>query len=168
MGLSLRGAIVAGAAAAWLALPGMAAAQDAALITLGKQVWLTQVNCKECHGTMANGVPDFPLAPTGADLRSTFLTPEQMTEVVRCGKPASEMPYFSSRSWTGATQCFGMTAAQVGAGKPPQAGTQLADRQIAAVVAMVFAEFVGKGPVTQEKCVAFMGAESAKCREYPR
>ncbi|MBM3507713.1 MAG: hypothetical protein FJX64_08365 [Alphaproteobacteria bacterium] len=146
---------------------GGAVAQDGD-VALGKQVWMTQVNCKECHGTMANGVQDFPLAPQGANLRTTMLNAEQMIELVRCGKPASEMPYFARNAWSGTNRCFGMTAATVGAAKPPEAGTFLADRQISALVAMIFAEFVGKGAPTFEECVAFTGQESAKCREYPR
>ena len=90
-----------------------------------------------------------------------------MAEIIRCGKPASEMPYFGGNATWGANgKCFGMTKAEVGAQMPTKADSTLSDRQIIDVVAYIFANLVGKGPVTKAECDAFFGAGNPKCAGY--
>jgi mono/diheme cytochrome c family protein len=135
---------------------------------LGKQVWLSGAPCRNCHGWAANGVQDGPQDPVGANLRKTILTPEQMSEMVRCGKPQSEMPYFFAMAWAGENKCYGMTRAEVGAMLPNRTDTTLSQRQIDAVVAFIFVQFVGKGDPTFEECTELLGANSTRCPQYPR
>ena len=136
---------------------------------LGRQVWLSGAPCRNCHGWAANGVQDGPQDPVGANLRKTTLTPEDMVEAVKCGRPMSEMPYFFAAAWQGdAKNCYGMNRADVGAALPPRTDTTLTQRQIDGVVAFIFAQFVGKGDPTFEECTELLGAASTRCAAYPK
>ena len=143
--------------------------QDAGDPAAGLQVWKSGANCRECHGWAANGQQELPQQPQGANLRLTTLTQEQMVEVVRCGRPATEMPYFGGNATWGANgKCYGMTRAEAGPMMPVKADGSLSDRQIANIVAYIFASLVGKGPVTQVECDAFFGPGQAKCAGYAK
>lgn len=135
---------------------------------LGRQVWLSGAPCRDCHGWAANGVQDVPQEPVGANLRKTTLTSEQVIEVVRCGRPLSEMPYFLSTSWQGTNSCYGMTRADVGPGVPPRTSTTLTQRQIDGLVAFIFVQFVGKGDPTFEECTELLGVTSTRCAAFPK
>ena len=86
------------------------AAQDA---NFGKQIWLTKVNCRDCHGWSGNGLPDNPQAPGGHSLRKTTLTFDEIAEVIRCGRPGTQMPYFDRFAYTD-DRCYGMTRSDLG------------------------------------------------------
>ena len=155
-----------GVALALLFVPLAASAQDADAV-LGRQVWQSLANCRECHGWAANGQQELPQQPQGANLRETSLTPADMAEVIRCGRPATEMPYFGGNAtWGPNGKCYGMTRAEAGPMMPIKADSSLSDRQISSVVAYIFASLVGKGPITREECDAFFGAGQAKCAGY--
>jgi len=113
---------------------GLAAAQDGDPV-LGKRLWLTTVNCRDCHGSLANGAPDIPQEPQGYNLRETILTPEEMRDTVRCGRIGGLMPYFQSSAWTARAPCYGMVAADIGADIPDRAERMLADRALNALIA---------------------------------
>lgn len=166
----LAGAILLAAGFSFtVANPAAAQQASAADIALGKSVWMSSAPCKDCHGWGAHGVADVPQEPTGFNLRKTILTPEQMSEVIRCGRPQSEMPYFLSASWRADTNtCYGMTRAQVGAAVPTASPSTLSQRQIDALVAYIFADFVGKPQPTFEECQATLGAASTRCGQYPK
>ena len=145
--------------------PAVAQGGDPAI---GKLVWINKANCKDCHGWGGHGVPDVPQEPNGANLRRTELTGEQLAEVVRCGRPASSMPYFLSNAWReGRTDCYGMSRADVGQDLPLRSPVTLAQREIDAIVAFILAEFVGKDQPTYEECIEFWGP-TTRCDEYPR
>ena len=135
---------------------------------LGKSVWLGQVNCKDCHGSLANGVQDVPQEPQGYNLRETVLTPEDLREVVRCGRPGGLMPSFQRSAWTERAPCYGMTAAEVGDLIPDRGERSLPDRLLDALVAMIFADFVGKAEITFEICRDFLGETASRCNGFPR
>lgn len=151
-------------AAAAPAFTSSAVAQDA---QLGKQIWLNKVNCRECHGWGGHGVGDNPQAPNGANLRQTKLTAEQIAEVIRCGRPGTEMPYFDRQSYTDA-RCYGLTAAKNADMIPPPGIATLIKREVDAVVALITTEFVGKGEPTLEECRAFWGPTGTLCDRYAK
>lgn len=154
----------AAACAAWLALAAAPAqAQD---VDAGKRVWSQTAGCIRCHGWAGHGAPEGPGFPTGANLRVTTLDRAALREVVMCGLPGSEMPYFSSNAYA-TVACFGMNAAQIGTQKPPNAETFLTDAQIDAVVDYLFAKVVGKGPITNAVCQDHYGPTSPVCARYP-
>ncbi|MFO1184048.1 MAG: c-type cytochrome [Bauldia sp.] len=139
---------------------------DPALASLGKTLWKEQVPCRECHGGLGNGIPDIPQQPSGANLRTTKLSPEDLAITIRCGRPGTEMPYFDSKAYTD-KRCYDVTAADLGPAQPP-ASMALTDRQVNALVAFIFATFVGKGDPTFESCVALWGEGASTCARYPR
>lgn len=136
------GAVFAGIAMGWVP----AAAQDAPtpqMLALGKQLWTTKASCRNCHGSQANGIPDIPQEPEGANLHTTNLDQAQFAEVVKCGRPGSEMPHFDRLAYTD-TRCYGATAADLGDSLPLAGSPTLSDREVNAIVAFVFDSFVGK------------------------
>jgi hypothetical protein len=96
-------------------------------------------------------------------LRETALDRTLLVEVVRCGRPATRMPYHD-RSAYQATDCYGgTTKADLGADFPPKAATFLRDEEIEAVADYVIARQQGKGAPSRDDCVAFWGANSHEC-----
>jgi len=146
------------------ALAPSASAQEA---KLGKQIWLSKVNCRDCHGWGGHGVGDNPQAPTGANLRKTQLTADQIAEVIRCGRPGTEMPYFDRFSYTD-DRCYGMTAVQIGGQIPAPGIASLIKREVDGLVALITSDFVGKGAPTFEECREFWGPDGTLCDRYPK
>ncbi len=155
------GAILAFAAAQ---SAGQAAAQDAAF---GRDVWLKQANCSDCHGWLATGQPEDPRSPKSANLRETKLTAEQIAEVVLCGRPGTPMPYFDARAYTDA-RCYGMTKEQMGANIPALGGNALIRRHAEGLAQFILSEFAGKGPPTFADGERLLGVGNRRCPEYPK
>lgn len=161
---SLAASMAAGfLAACVLLVPSIGQAQDA---KLGKESWINKAPCKNCHGWSGNGVPDDPQAPVGFTLRGTKLTQEQVVEVILCGRPGSEMPYFDRNAYTDA-RCYGVTREQLAGANIGQGAVTLTQREATALAMFVFAELVGKPAPTLEECLSFWGAGAARCKEYP-
>ena len=96
-------------------------------------------------------------------LRTTQLTREQVAEVVKCGRPGTNMPYHDRFSYTD-KRCYGMTREQLGKDMPPGANNEyLSPRDVDAVVRYLFARVVGKGPSTYEDCIDFWGKDTRQC-----
>src|SRR5262245_43141166 len=93
----LRAAAVAlGATIACVAaLPASAQQVD-----LGFRTYKMKVECGRCHGWAGDGVQDDPRAPKGANLRKTTLDRDGLIEVIKCGRPGTEMPHFDERAYT--------------------------------------------------------------------
>jgi hypothetical protein len=157
---ALGGAI---AALCFLGAAGAASAQDA---NFGRSVWLSQANCADCHGWLANGVNEDPRSFPGANLRETVLDAAQIAEVIMCGRPGTGMPHFDPRAYTD-DRCYGLTAAAIGDAIPPAGAQELTARHARGLAAFILAEFAGKGDPTREECVALLGAESQNCNKYP-
>lgn len=133
---------------------------------LGERVWREISNCADCHGWAGDGVPDIP-QEQGADLRESFLTPELAFEVIRCGRPGTAMPSFRRNTWSEIIPCYGMTEPMAPGMQPERSESPLSDRFIEALVAFVFQDFAGQGPVTREYCVGVFGDDSVRCNRYP-
>lgn len=156
-----------GAIGATLMIAGPAAAQDDAMVALGEQIWRDKASCRECHGNLADGVPENHQAPKGANLRETTRDTAALAEAIQCGLPGIPMPYFDRRAYTD-DRCYGSTAADLGDQMPPPGTPALTQREINALSAFITAKFVGKGPVTFEECVAFFGESATSCPGYPK
>lgn len=122
--------------------------------------------CKQCHGWAGDGVPENNQAE-GPSLRISALTPEMMLEVIRCGRPGTDMPSFRQNAWTEIIPCYGMTEPLQGAQAVNIAGRTLGDRTINGLVAFIFRDFVDQGPVTREYCWEIIGPDSVRCDGYP-
>jgi mono/diheme cytochrome c family protein len=118
----------------------LASAQD---VSFGQRIFHEKADCQFCHGVNGDGRGD-PRSPGRAsDLRSTFLTREQLINVITCGRPATQMPHFDKYAYE--DKCGGFTAAELGEDVPPEPhSTSLTRREIEAVADYVLAVFKGK------------------------
>jgi hypothetical protein len=67
----------------------LAYAQD---VSFGQRIFHEKADCQFCHGVDGDGRGD-PRSPGRAsDLRKTFLTREQLIDVITCGRPSTQMP----------------------------------------------------------------------------
>jgi hypothetical protein len=134
-------------------------AEEVRAIEFGKGIYKEKANCQYCHKWDASG--DTGYGGVALSLRKTALTREQLTEVVKCGRPLTGMPYHDRLSYTD-KRCYGMTREELGKDAPPM-GEFLSAREVDAVVKYLFIKVVGHGPSTYEDCVDFWGANTRQC-----
>lgn len=144
-------------------LAGTASAQQ---VDLGFRTYKEKVECGRCHGWSGDGVQDDPRAPKGADLRKTTLDRDGLIEVIKCGRPNSEMPHFDERAYSD-KRCYGVTAADLGKGAPPFSGIPLIGREIEGLADYLMAKVVGKGAPKRKECEEFYGNGSTACSDLP-
>jgi mono/diheme cytochrome c family protein len=134
--------------------------EEARTIEFGKDIFKNKANCQFCHKWDASG--DQGYGGNALSLRKSQLTPEQLAEVIKCGRPGTGMPYHDKFAYTD-KRCFGVVRADLGKDMPP-AGTEfLQAREIDAVVKYLFAKAVGRGETTYEECLDFWGADTRQC-----
>jgi mono/diheme cytochrome c family protein len=139
------------------AMPGDARTQD---LEAGKRVY-ERANCVGCHKWHGGGGGGYGGA--ALSLRETALDRELLIEVVRCGRPATRMPYHDRGAYQ-QTECYGgMSKADLGADFPPKAASFLRDAEIEAVADYVLSSLQGKAEPTLADCVAFWGEDSREC-----
>ena len=134
--------------------------EDARTIEYGKEGFKTKATCQFCHKWDASG--DQGYGGNALSLRKTQLTPAQMAEVVKCGRPGTGMPYHDRFAYTD-KRCYGYNREQMGKDMPPAGNDFLSTREVEAVVKYLFAKDVGKGPATYEDCVDFWGKDTKQC-----
>ena len=134
--------------------------EDARTIEYGKDIFKTKATCQYCHKWDASG--DQGYGGNALSLRKTQLTPEQMAEVVKCGRPGTGMPYHDKFAYTD-KRCYKMTREDLGKDMPPAGNEFLQPREIDAVVKYLFARAVGRGAATYEECVDFWGSDTHQC-----
>jgi mono/diheme cytochrome c family protein len=129
-------------------------------IAFGREVFKTKATCQFCHKWDASG--DQGYGGNALSLRSTQLTPAQMAEVVKCGRPHTGMPYHDRFAYTD-KRCYRLTREDLGNDMPPAGNEFLQPREIDAVVKYIFAKAVGRGESTYQECVEFWGSETREC-----
>jgi mono/diheme cytochrome c family protein len=135
-------------------------AEEARLLEFGKEIFKSKAVCQYCHKWDASG--DQGYGGNALSLRVTQLTPEQLTEVVKCGRPGTGMPYHDRFAYTD-KRCYGYDREGMGKDMPPAGNDFLSNREVEAVVKYLFAKDVGKGPATYEDCVDFWGKDTKQC-----
>jgi cytochrome c553 len=135
-------------------------------VEAGKRVWNQTAGCTRCHGWSGDGTPEGPGYPTGANLRKATFDADTLKERIKCGVPGSEMPSFNRNAY-GTLPCYGMTAAQIGAQKPPQGEVSLTDAQVENLVAYLLAKVVNKPVADKAVCVDYYGPTNAICNRFP-
>jgi mono/diheme cytochrome c family protein len=135
-------------------------AEQARVIEHGKDIFKTKATCQFCHKWDGSG--DQGYGGNALSLRATKLTPAQVAETVKCGRPATGMPFHDERAYTD-KRCYGVTRAELGNDVPPQPNAFLNSDEIDAVVKYLFAKVVGRGPSTYDECVEFWGTETRQC-----
>ena len=133
---------------------------DERTIAFGREIFKVKATCQYCHKWDASG--DQGYGGNALSLRATQLTPEQLIEVVKCGRPGTGMPYHDRFAYTD-KRCFGLTREDLGDGMPPAATESLQPREIDAVVKYLFAKAVGRGKSTYDECVDFWGKDTREC-----
>ena len=166
----LAGVLAIACAAAWSAAhaqqpqqppqPQQLSPEDERTIEYGKEIFKTKATCQYCHKWDATG--DQGYGGNALSLRKTQLTPAQMAEVIKCGRPGTGMPYHDKFAYTD-KRCYGLARADLG-NDMPQAGNEfLQPREIDAVVKYLFAKAVGRGASTYDECVDFWGSDTREC-----
>jgi mono/diheme cytochrome c family protein len=133
--------------------------EDSRLIELGKEIFKYKANCQSCHKWDGSG--DQGYGGIALSLRKTALTPDQVVEIVKCGRPLTGMPYFDQFAYTD-KRCYDLTREDLGK-KMPQMGEPLQAREVGAVVKYLFARVVGRGATTYDECVDFWGQDTRQC-----
>src|SRR5260370_14191785 len=110
-------------------------AEEARLIEFGKEIFKSKAVCQYCHKWDASG--DQGYGGNALSLRVTQLTPEQLTEVVKCGRPSTGMPYHDRFAYTD-KRCYGYTREQMGKDMPPAGNDFLSHREAEAAVKLPF------------------------------
>lgn len=162
---TVRKELQAGAALLLLAVVlvlGHASPAAAQSVKMGRNIWYSQADCTDCHGWAGNGIPDEPRSSKGANLRETTLSPEQISEVILCGRPATSMRHYDKRAYTD-DRCYGLTREDLGADTPQRAAVSLVNRHADALAVFITETFMGAGEVTLAHCIELMGEESIRC-----
>jgi hypothetical protein len=126
----------------------------------GRRVY-EKANCVGCHKWHGGGGGGYGGA--ALSLRETTLERADLIEVIRCGRPATGMPYHDRNAYQSAACYGGMTKADLGADFPAKAAILLRPEEIEAVADYVIAHLQGKGPPTHDDCVAFWGEGNREC-----
>jgi mono/diheme cytochrome c family protein len=150
--------LLLGLASLWGSSIRPAAAQDD--LELGKQVY-EKANCVGCHKWHGDGGGGYGGA--ALSLRETSLDRDLLLEVIRCGRPATGMPYHDRNAYKEVDCYGGMTKADLGADFPPMAATFLRDEEVEAVAVYVASRLQGQGAPTKEDCIAFWGEGAKEC-----
>lgn len=123
-------------------LPADAArAQD---VSFGGRLFHEKADCQFCHGVNGDGRGD-PRSPGKAsDLHVTKLDREQLVEVIKCGRPGSEMPHFDKYAYED-KDCYGLSAADLGQQLPPTPhSTSLTKREIEVLADYILTTYKGR------------------------
>ena len=133
--------------------------EEARVLEYGKEIYKVKANCQFCHKWDASG--DTGYGGVALSLRKTRLNPEQLYEVVKCGRPGTGMPFHDQYAYTD-KRCYGLSREDLGK-NTPLLGESLLPREIDAVVKYLFAKAVGRDESTYEDCVDFWGKETRQC-----
>jgi mono/diheme cytochrome c family protein len=130
----VRYQLLISALALLLLMSGTIRSQD---VSFGDRLFHEKADCQFCHGD--------PRSPgKGSDLHATKLDREQVIEVIRCGRPGSEMPYFDKYAFEDKS-CYGLSATDLGKQMPPEPhSTSLTKREIEALADYILTTYKGK------------------------
>lgn len=121
-----------------------------------------RANCMGCHKWHGGGGPGYGGA--AISLRETQLTRGQMVDLIKCGRPGTNMPYFDKTAYK-KNECYGLTFddfAEDADSRPLQGKMYLNDRQVNAVADFVISELQGKD-ITKAYCEKYFGGPARQC-----
>lgn len=128
----------------------------------GKIVFRTIGGCVSCHGWPADGKTGINMrAPTGPNLRETELDQAGLTEVVKCGRPGTPMPYHDRAAYRD-DRCYGMVKSDFAPDSEPIRGKTIGDKDIVNLVAYLQTHVIGLGKPTYAECADFFDNPAAK------
>jgi mono/diheme cytochrome c family protein len=109
--------------------------------------------CSICHNSIGQGGVTGE-APKGPDLWRTRLTRDQIKETIACGRENTGMPYHVVGAYE-KRACYGKPLGAVP--NNVDNGAEFTEEQIETLVAFLWDNVVGKGPITKAKCALFFG-----------
>lgn len=119
-------------------------------------------NCMGCHKWHGDGGPGYGGA--ALSLRETGLDKEQLTTIIACGRPGTNMPYFDKKAYKD-DRCFGMKFSDFegdDSNRPLRSKGYLNERQIEAVANFIISDLQGK-KLSKEYCLKFFGKPTRAC-----
>lgn len=159
----IRSPLALAAAILGIAATIMSAGADERSVERGQKVFKERAKCEFCHGWDGSGLIS-EYGGVAPSLRATQLSRDEIAEVVRCGRPGTNMPAHDEKAYTD-TRCYGVVAADLGDQMPPKPIKPLSERAIGDVADYVFQTLKGKGDATYEECLAYWG-EGRFCDRY--
>lgn len=135
----------------------VASSQD---LEAGKKVY-KDANCIGCHKWHGGGGGGYGGA--ALSLRETALEREYLIEVIKCGRPATRMPFHARGAYKNVDCYDGTTKTDLGDDFPPKAKKLLRDEQIEAVTDYLLVALKGEGDATFEQCIDFWGEGAKQC-----
>lgn len=123
-----------------------------------------RANCMGCHKWHGGGGPGYGGA--AISLRKTQLNREQIVEVIRCGRPGTNMPYFGRQAFK-QKPCYEMTFEDFEGeedNRPLKGKMSLNKRQMNAIADFVEAELQGR-ELTKAYCLKFFGKPARQCQK---
>ena len=139
---------------------------DEKSILLGEKIWKERIKCGYCHGPFGNGAGN-PRSPgNAANLRETQLDRDLLIEVITCGIPGTEMPYFHKSAYKKPEICWDMLAEDMGEDMPKKGKKTISEKSIAALTDYIIAKIVGKGKITTAECEEYFSVGSKRCEGF--
>ena len=119
-------------------------------------------NCMGCHKWHGDGGPGYGGA--ALSLRESGLDREQLINIIACGRPGTNMPFFDKKAYVD-DRCFGMKFSDFEGddkNRPLRAKGFLNARQIDAVVDFIINDLQGQ-KVSKDYCLKFFGKPTRSC-----
>jgi hypothetical protein len=135
-------------------------AEDAAR---GRALW-EKAECPLCHGWSGDGFGG--AEHTAPSLRVKHLARAEIREIIQCGQPGTDMPYFDRFAYTD-KRCYNITAKELGNQMPDRSGVTLQPYEIDPLADYVATKIMGAGVVTREECLEFFSGPGSQCDRYP-
>src|SRR6478735_1642732 len=123
-------------------------------LAAGQRIYRQKADCQSCHGWAADGRKMDSQMPDGANLRTTKLSRELLSMVIKCGRPGKGMPAFDRLAYSDG-RCYSMKAADLkskGLDMPDPPAT-LQVREIERILDFLQVKVVGQGPMNKARCI---------------
>ncbi len=130
-------------------------------IDYGMQIF-KKGNCKSCHLWHGDGGNSY--GGSAMSIRETGLDKDNIIKIIECGRPGTNMPYFSKKAYKD-DRCFGLKLEDFEGdqkNRPLPARKKLNDRQINALVDFIISDLKGK-EITKEYCIKYFGKPTKTC-----
>ena len=122
-------------------------------------------NCKSCHLWHGDGGNSY--GGSAMSIRETGLDKEALVKIIECGRPGTNMPYFSKMAYKD-ERCFGLKFKDFEGdqnNRPLPARKKLNDRQINSLVEFILTNLKGK-KITKEYCIKYFGKPTKTCENF--
>lgn len=135
-------------------------------LSRAKYLYQEKARCAYCHGWAGDG-RGHPRSPGNApSLRTMELDRESIIEVIKCGRPATAMPYHDRHGYRKGECYGGLTKKELGEDMPRLGAKTLQPAEIEIIVDYIEAKLQGRGKVTFEECLYFLGDDAGRCEKY--